>query len=161
MQTVFQHHYIIALGSNRPHGRHGAPRGVIAAALKALPVVTASRIILSRPIGPSRRSYANAVAHIESELNPPALLAWLKTIEFAFGRRRGQRWGARVLDLDIIFWSGGAWASKNLSIPHPRFDERGFVLGPLATITPQWRDPLTRLSVKQLKARLDRARACP
>jgi 2-amino-4-hydroxy-6-hydroxymethyldihydropteridine diphosphokinase len=152
--------YLIALGSNRPHHRFGTPRRVIAAALASLdlPVLTASHTLISRPLGPSQRAYANAAALIETDLPPPAFLAHLKAIERAFGRRRGQRWGARVLDLDIILWSRGIWASPGLSVPHPEFRRRAFVLTPLAQIAPEWRDPLSGLSVRHLKARLDRAR---
>ncbi len=152
--------YIIALGSNRRHPRYGAPAHVLAAAMAMLDPVARSRIIASRPIGPSQRAYANAAILIESDLPPPALLLYLKAIEHGFGRRTsGQRWGARVLDLDIILWSGGVWADKVLTIPHPAYRQRRFVLGPLCEIAARWRDPLTHFSPPQQKARLDRARA--
>lgn len=151
--------YIIALGSNRRHPCHGAPARVLAAAMDALDPLTRSRIITSRPIGPSQRAYANAAILIESDLAPPALLVYLKAIEHDFGRRTsGQRWAARVLDLDIILWSGGVWADKALTIPHPAYRQRGFVLAPLCEIAPCWRDPLTHFSPPQQKARLDRKR---
>lgn len=155
--------YIIALGSNRPHGRYGAPARIIRAALEklALPVPAFSNIIQSRPIGPSNRAYANAVALIETELDPPALLDRLKMTERALGRRNGQRWGARVIDLDIILWSCGSWTSPGLCIPHPAFRTRHFVLKPLCEIAPDWRDPVTGLSAVHLKARLDRKRPHP
>ncbi len=160
MQTTS---YIIALGSNRRHGRYGAPAQVIDAALSAvnLPLIAVSNTVQSRPIGPSSRTYANAVAVIETDLSPPALLDHLKSVERAFGRRSGQMWAARVIDLDIILWSDGVWASNKLCIPHAEFRKRAFVLGPLAKIAPDWRDPITALSIKQLKARLDRERALP
>jgi 2-amino-4-hydroxy-6-hydroxymethyldihydropteridine diphosphokinase len=149
--------YIIALGSNRRHSCHGAPGQVLLAAMAELNPVTRSRIIASRPIGPSHRAYANAVILIESDLLPPALLRHLKAIEHDFGRRpSGQRWSARVLDLDIILWSGGVWADQTLTIPHPSYRQRSFVLGPLCEIAPWWRDPLTHFYPPQQKARLDR-----
>jgi 2-amino-4-hydroxy-6-hydroxymethyldihydropteridine diphosphokinase len=152
--------YIIALGSNRCHGRYGSPEQVIAAALIHLdmPIAASSATIQSAPIGPSLRRYANAVVVIESEMEPPALLAHLKMIERHFGRRRGQRWSARVLDLDIILWAKGCWTSPTLIIPHPEFRTRRFVLNPLCAIAGGWRDPLTGLSAYHLKARLDRKR---
>jgi 2-amino-4-hydroxy-6-hydroxymethyldihydropteridine diphosphokinase len=82
----------------------------------------------------------------------------LQSIEARFGRRRrGQRWRARVLDLDIVLWSGGAWASPGLIVPHVAFRERLFVLGPAAKIAGDWRDPVTGLSLRQLLARLKRS----
>lgn len=151
-------HYIIALGSNRSHGRYGLPARVIAAATTYLPVVAVSRTSCSHPLGPSSRLYANAVALIETDLMPPQLLAALQQIEHDFGRRRTRRWGARVLDLDIILWSGGIWSSNGLGIPHAHFRNRNFVLNPLLEIAPEWRDPVTRLTTRHLKARLDRSR---
>ena len=106
----------------------------------------------------ARRTYANATALVETRFDPLRLLKRLKNIERHFGRRRGARWSARVLDLDIILWSRGVWATPELTVPHRAFRHRSFVLGPLATIAPRWRDPLTGLSVRQMKARLDRRR---
>ncbi len=120
--------------------------------------VDASPIIASAPLGPSRRRYANAVALVASSLPPRAMLARLQAIEATFGRRTGQRWSARTLDLDILLWSGGAWSDAALDIPHPAMTRRDFVLGPLRAIAPDWRHPLTAHSVRQLAARLVRAK---
>lgn len=151
--------YLIALGSNMRHVRHGAPERVLRAAVGHLPgsVEAIAPLIVSAPLGPSRRRYANGVAVLRTELMPEPLLARLKQIEREFGRRTGgQRWGSRVLDLDIVLWSGGTWATPGLTIPHPAFRVRDFVLGPAAAIVPGWRDPLSGLSVRQLLARLKR-----
>ena len=147
--------YAIALGSNRP-GRHGGPAREVAAALALLEPVAVSPILHTAPLGPSIRRFANAVAIIETDEEPPALLARLKAIERSFGRRRGRRWGARVIDLDIILWSRGSWGEPGLTVPHTQFRERSFVLDPLAEIAPDWRDPITGFSVRQLRARLGR-----
>ena len=156
-------HYLIALGSNQRHVRHGAPERVLAAALHALDrgklkLKGAAPVLRNAPIGPSRRRYANSAALIKTRLEPEPLLAALKAIERQFGRRRGgQRWAARVLDLDIVLWSGGAWASPSLTVPHPEFRRRRFVLGPARAVAPDWRDPVTRLTLRQLYARLLRS----
>ena len=152
--------YAIALGSNR-RGRHGAPEAEVLAALAAIGAARASRVIGSAPLGPSIRRFANAAALVESDLSPPAMLARLKTIERAFGRRSGRRWGARVIDLDIVLWSGGRVATRTLTIPHRELRARTFVLAPLAEIAPDWRDPATGFTVRQLHARLTRRRALP
>ncbi|BEU99178.1 2-amino-4-hydroxy-6-hydroxymethyldihydropteridine diphosphokinase [Novosphingobium olei] len=149
------------------HARHGAPRAVLRAALGALgeagiAVVAASPVLASAPLGPSRRQYANGAAVVEATLGPRALLALLQQIERDFGRmRRGQRWSARTLDLDIVLWSGGAWADKALTIPHPAFRERDFVVRPAARIACNWRDPATGLALKHLSARLTRKSRAP
>lgn len=154
--------YLIGLGSNQPHPRHGPPPSVLRAALAAmaaagLTIEAAAPIITSAPLGPSRRRYANTAARIATPLDPLALLALLQAIEARFGRvRRGQRWGARTLDLDIVLWSGGTWHTKTLAIPHPRFRERAFVLAPAAKVAPDWRDPMGTCTIRHLHARLTR-----
>jgi 2-amino-4-hydroxy-6-hydroxymethyldihydropteridine diphosphokinase len=151
------HLYAIGLGSNQPHGRYGAPAKVIEAVLEELRPIAASAIIETAPIGPSLRVYANAAALIETPLSPPELLHHLKAVERRFGRRRGQRWGARVLDLDILLWSGGRWSSATLAIPHRHLTERLFALDPLGQITPDWKIP-GHGTVRQHLARLTRPR---
>lgn len=150
-------HYLIALGSNRRHHRIGTPRKVLEEALLALAgegvdVVAVSPTIETPPIGPSLRRYANGAAIVATPLLPDAMLALLKRIEARFGRRRGQCWSARTLDLDIILWSGGSWyaSAPLLIVPHPAYRTRDFVLRPSATIAPDWRDPLSGLSIAQL-----------
>lgn len=87
------------------------------------------------------------------------MLAALHAVEQRFGRRRrGESWRARTLDLDIVLWSGGAWSSPALIIPHPRFRERRFVLGPAQTVASSWRDPVTGLTLAHLAAGLTRPR---
>lgn len=159
--------YLIALGSNVRHRRHGPPERVLAAALAGLDdaglkVKASSPIFRTPALGPSRRRYANAAALVKSKHDPAEVLERLKAIERRFGRRQGgRRWGARVLDLDIVLWSGGAWASPGLTVPHPAFRDRAFVLRPAVAIIPDWRDPLTGFTIRQLLARLTRPRPAP
>jgi 2-amino-4-hydroxy-6-hydroxymethyldihydropteridine diphosphokinase len=156
--------YVVALGSNRRHHRHGAPRAVVAAAVDALADMKGVKIVATAPIfttaalGPSGRSFANSALLLTSKKSPDRMLAKLKQIERSFGRRRTRRWGARVIDLDIILWSGGMWADASLAIPHPAFRERRFVLDPVVTLVPGWRDPRDGITVRQCRARLLRAK---
>ena len=149
--------YAIALGSNR-RSRHGSPAATLRAAVAALGAVgeveRVSAIRTTPALGPAGRAFANAVVLLRTELAPDALLASLKAIERDFGRRGGRRWGPRVLDLDIVLWSAGAWGGPGPIIPHPEFRARRFVLEPLAELAPSWRDPLSGATMRQLLARL-------
>lgn len=135
--------YAIAVGSNRPHGRYGRPSGVVEGAIARLDrdfeLFDASPILLNGAHGGAGRDFANAVALIESDLDPPEMLHALKAIEREFGRRPGRRWGPRVLDLDIVAWNGGQWREHGLTIPHKSARTRSFVVGPLAVVAPSWR----------------------
>ncbi|MEE1878472.1 2-amino-4-hydroxy-6-hydroxymethyldihydropteridine diphosphokinase [Erythrobacteraceae bacterium 1XM1-14] len=150
------------MGSNRRHHRFGPPVGVLAAALEELAalgtVLARSPVISTDPLGPAQRRFANAAALVESELDPQAMLAALQRLEREFGRRRWRRWGDRVLDCDIVLWDGGVWEGHDLTIPHPEFRLRDFVLAPAMSIAPQWHDPVSGLSISQLHARLTKPR---
>lgn len=156
--------YLIALGSNQRHHRYGRPAKVLLSAVQRLEeqfsVQSVSSISLSRPIGPSDRSYANAAVIIESDLQPEEVLTQLKAMERQFGQRRGQRWSKRVLDLDILLWDKGVFYSNRprLCIPHLAMRQRLFVLRPAAEIAPRWHDPVSNLTIWQLLRRLKRAK---
>lgn len=165
---------LIALGSNRRHGRWGGPPDVVAAAMAALAgegfaVNARSRIRATAAVGPGGRGYANAVVAAASDLGPRDAVAALKRIEAAFGRRGGQRWGARVLDLDLIAHGdavlpgrlGWRRAERGLIVPHKRAHQRDFVLDPLADVAPGWRHPVLGATVRQLRARLRRPNRTP
>lgn len=141
--TQATHLYAVAVGSNRRHVRYGRPAGVVEAAIARLDadftLFDASPIVLNKAVGGAGRDFANAVVLVESPLLPPDMLRAVKQIERDFGRRRGRRWSARVLDLDLVAWDGERVRTRTLSIPHPRLAEREFVLGPLATVAPHWR----------------------
>lgn len=155
--------YVIAIGSNRPHGRYGRPPHVVEAAIARLDgdfgLFDASPILLNKAMGGAGRDFANAVALVESDLDPPEMLRCLKALEREFGRRGGRRWAPRVLDLDIIDWSGGRWRSRTLNVPHPEAGKRAFVIDPLASIAPAWRLNGTK-SARQLAHRLAQGRPC-
>lgn len=144
--------YLIGLGSNRYRG--GPPKRIVAAAIDMLAahgvsIAACSSIVESPPLGPGCRNYANAAILVTTRLAPEGLLALCKTIEARFGRRAGKRWGDRSLDLDLLLWSGGCWAGPSVTLPHPALATRKFVLGPLAEIAPDWRHPITGLTIRQ------------
>jgi 2-amino-4-hydroxy-6-hydroxymethyldihydropteridine diphosphokinase len=143
------------------HGRHGRPGGVVRAAIGALGrggllVRRVSPVLETVPLGPSKRRYANAALLADWADGPQQLLALLKQTEAQFGRRPGRRWGARVLDCDLLAFDRDAFRLPGLAVPHARLHERLFVLDPLLTLWPDWNHPRLNLSVRHMAARLRR-----
>jgi 2-amino-4-hydroxy-6-hydroxymethyldihydropteridine diphosphokinase len=128
--------------------------------------------------------FVNAVAAISTALDPAQFLAGLHAIEAGAGRLREKRWGTRTLDLDLLALGDAllpdaatqaAWralppdrqgkeAPGDLILPHPRLQDRAFVLIPLADICPHWRHPATGMNLRSMAAALsedDKAAICP
>lgn len=103
-----------------------------------LSLIRYSSLYGSKPLGPQEQpDYVNAVALIETTLEPIELLRALQAIEKHQGRvRKAQRWGARTLDLDIILFGQLLIETEELTVPHYHFHQREFVLYPLAEIAP-------------------------
>jgi 2-amino-4-hydroxy-6-hydroxymethyldihydropteridine diphosphokinase len=146
----------IGVGSNLDN-----PRAQVLSALRKLAdlpttrVVTTSPLYGSRPMGPADQpDYVNAVAGILTQLDSRALLTHLRAIESAAGRPdQRQKWGPRVIDLDVLVYGRERRDEPDLVIPHPGIVERNFVLYPLADIAPDLDVPgLGRVS--ELKSRL-------
>jgi 2-amino-4-hydroxy-6-hydroxymethyldihydropteridine diphosphokinase len=101
-----------------------------------------SSLYRNPPMGPpDQPDYVNAVAMLETALEPEPLLDALLAIEAAHGRERGRRWGERVLDLDLLLYGDRRVDTPRLTVPHPGIAERRFVLEPLAELDPQLRVP--------------------
>ncbi len=135
--------------------------------LQATRVVCHSRLYRTPPWGPvtNQPDYANAVAEVETKLNPGALLSALQAMETAHGRVRRKRWGARTLDLDLLLYDELTMSTTELTLPHPRLTERAFVLVPLAALAPRLQVPgagtvaelLTRVNVAGIAPWEDKA----
>jgi 2-amino-4-hydroxy-6-hydroxymethyldihydropteridine diphosphokinase len=143
---------VIALGSNL-----GDRRAAIAFAAEKLTAFVSnlhlSDLIETEPEGEGLQDqplFLNAVAIGETSLGARGLLDALLGIERAFGRERPFPGAARTLDLDLILLGDQIVLEDGLAVPHPRFRERFFVLGPLAEIAPDLVDPVTGLRVAEL-----------
>jgi len=112
----------------------------------------ASSLYLTQPVGgPDQPDFVNAGAVIETSLEPAALMTYFHKLEVEFGREPSpERNLPRTLDIDLIFYGNTIHDAPELTIPHPRFHERRFVLEPLAEIAPQLIDPLTGKTIRQL-----------
>ena len=94
------------------------------------------------PLGYTRQDwFINTVAELETTLPPLELLEFLLTIENEMGRRRQERWGPRLIDLDLLLYGEVVMESPKLTLPHPRMHERAFVLAPLADLAPEIKLP--------------------
>ncbi len=158
---------LVALGANLHSPRFGLPLSTLEGALTLLPsrgiaVRHCSRRYRSPPWPPSGQPwYLNAVALCETLLTPAETLEQLHVLEVDLGRSRGYRNQARPLDLDLIdhggrVTGGGDWPR----LPHPRLQERAFVLLPLAEVAPDWRDPRNGRTVAQLIESLEAGHRC-
>lgn len=116
-----------------------------------------SDVIETWPVGPGtddQNLYLNAVAIGDTDLSARQCLDALLGIEQAFGRERPYRNAARTLDLDLILMGDQMVVEPGLEVPHPRFRERFFVLGPLAEIAPDLVDPVSGMRVGELLRQL-------
>lgn len=173
---------LICLGGNQ-ESEVGQPSQTLVSALlnmprKGLQIRAVSRFYVT-PSFPdnSAPEFVNAAVCVETLLSAPEILDVLHQIEQRFGRRRDQRWGQRTLDLDLIAvgrdilpdratydsWRGlspsrqAQIAPEQLILPHPRLQDRAFVLVPLADIAPDWVHPVLGQSVAEMCAQLPRA----
>jgi len=137
------------------------PRSQVRAALARLAQLPSTRVPLisalyaSRPLGPiAQPDYVNAAAGLLTQLAPQALFEELKAIEAAMGRpAEHERWGPRIIDLDLLAYGRERSVDPQLTLPHPGIVERNFVLYPLAEIAPDLELPgLGR--VAELKGRV-------
>ena len=94
------------------------------------------------------------MVHLKSEMSPIELISKIQLIEKKLKKNKRIINGPRKIDLDIIFWDYKIFNSQELSIPHPRASERDFVLFPMQDIVPNFRDPISKLTVKELIVRL-------
>ncbi len=150
---------VIALGANLSSSV-GAPRDTLAAALLArlsaqgIGVTHRSSYYVTKAWpNPADPVFVNAVARVETERSPRALMELLHGTEEFFGRSRGAKNAPRTLDLDLIDYDGRVELGPP-ELPHPRLADRAFVLVPLAEVAPGWRHPATRRSIAELLSAL-------
>ena len=128
----------VGLGANLGDAQRSVRAAIEAiAGLPTTTVTTHSSLYRSAPVDAGGPDYVNAVVEIRTELTAPELLAQLQRIEQGAGRTRPYRNAPRTLDLDLLLFGAGSIASERLTVPHPRMQERAFVLLPLAQIAPQ------------------------
>ena len=121
------------VGSNLGDRRH-----FLRQAVDSLPdVVAVSSVYETDPMGgPEQGLYLNLMVEMRTAMGPRQLLSLCHRIEAMANRTRGERWGPRTLDMDIVWMDGVTMDEEHLTIPHPRWKERRFVLAPLHELAP-------------------------
>ena len=145
----------LSLGSNQ--GRRADKIRRVIFALRHTPRVrieSASSLYETSPVGFKQAPYLNAALKIKTSLSPGQLLKCLKKIEKEMGRKPGPRWRPRTIDLDIVFFGRRRLRTRKLTIPHPHFRFRKFVLVPLMELSPKLKDPVTKKTIRQILANL-------
>jgi 2-amino-4-hydroxy-6-hydroxymethyldihydropteridine diphosphokinase len=118
---------------------------------QAGPVMRMSALYETAPWGNvTQPDYLNQALQISTQLEPLPLLHTLMSIERSIGRIRQQKWGARVIDIDMIFYDQVVLSLPELKLPHPRMQYRRFVLVPLNEIAPDWMHPVLHQDVRTL-----------
>jgi 2-amino-4-hydroxy-6-hydroxymethyldihydropteridine diphosphokinase len=119
-------------------------------------ILRVSSCYLTPPLGPPGQPwYVNAAVQVKTRLTPEELMRVLIGIETAMGRIRGERWGPRLIDLDLLLYNGEIITGPDLTAPHPEMHRRAFVLAPLAEIAPEARHPVLKKTTRELLEGLD------
>jgi 2-amino-4-hydroxy-6-hydroxymethyldihydropteridine diphosphokinase len=133
----------VAVGSNLDSPRERVLEAMERmSTLNATRTVLRSRLYLTRPMGPQDQpNFVNAAVALLTQLTPQELLRGLLDIERSMGRDRQQRWGPRIIDLDLLWMIDSPVSEPGLMVPHPGVSTRNFVLYPLADIAPTIKIP--------------------
>ena len=142
--------YYIALGTNVGNYRNNFSRAVFELS-KIGNISKIANIYKSKPYGYLKQNYFyNTMVYLKSEIHPNELIKKIHLIERKLHKNKRIINGPRKIDLDIIFWDQKIFKNNNVVIPHPRAQERDFVLCPLYDITPFFKHPVSKFSVKEL-----------
>ena len=115
--------------------------------------LTRAALYRSKPAGyTDQPDFLNTAVSGQTALDPSELFKFIKDVEERVGRVARFRWGPREIDIDIIFYGDQILDTEKLTIPHPRFQERDFVLRPLADLNPGFKDPRSGQTVGELLA---------
>ena len=146
------HKVLIGIGSNLGSPQENCKKAIsLLYELESISILKQSSLYQSEPIGKKNQPwFVNAAIEIQTTLSPESLLKTLLNIEQQMGRTRSEKWGPRVIDLDILDYEGKTINSKSLTLPHPEMLNRRFVLEPLSEISGSTTHPVEKNSIQNL-----------
>ena len=151
---MYPTNYYIALGTNVGNYKNNFS-AAISELSKLGQISKIAKIYKSKPYGYLHQSYFyNTVIQLKSKMMPIQLMKNIQLIEKKLQKNKRIVNGPRKIDLDIIFWGKKKFSNQNLLIPHPRAKQRDFVLLPLIDLDPFFKDPETKLTIKDLLSSL-------
>ena len=143
----------ISLGSNLSDRRDSIEKAVeLLGSYRQVELVRQSRLIETAPIGgpAGQGNFLNGALHLRTSLTPDELLALMLAVEACLGRVRAEKWGPRIIDLDLLLYDDLIIDKPGLKLPHPLMHQRRFVLTPLAEIAPQAYHPILKKNIRQI-----------
>jgi 2-amino-4-hydroxy-6-hydroxymethyldihydropteridine diphosphokinase len=150
------HLAMVGMGSNE-----GNREATLSAAIQTLAgketnhIKAVSSLYETEPFGKTDQAwFLNCIIHVETSLSMKSFFHNLQDVETLFHRKRGEHWGPRTLDLDLLFFDDIIFSDSELTVPHPGIQERRFVLEPLFELTPDLIHPSMKLPVRALLEKL-------
>lgn len=146
-----QYPVFLLLGANLGDREATLSKAITLISERIAPVISASSLYETAPWGVEEQpAYLNQVISLTTEKEAKRVLQAVLAIEKELGRERRLRWGARVIDIDVLFYGNKILTSEELEVPHPRLHQRKFTLVPLAEIAPEFVHPLFKKTIQQL-----------
>ena len=143
--------YFLSLGSNLGDREKNLNHALFALEKEGVEILKISSLYETQPVDfPSQLWFYNQLVEVRTKANPESLLDLVKKIEQKMGRKRQQKKGPRIIDIDIILAEGSVICKKELKIPHPRMEKRNFVLLPFVEISPDTVHPILNEDMKTL-----------
>jgi 2-amino-4-hydroxy-6-hydroxymethyldihydropteridine diphosphokinase len=154
MNTVY-----LAFGSNLGDRGHNIQSAITQLERLGVKMIRSSKLYETEPVGKTDQpEFYNLVAEFHTTQSPGDLVLHIHSVERALKRVRKEKWGPRTIDIDVLFYGDQVIDLPGLNVPHPRIQERNFVLIPLNEIAPDFAHPIYKKSVRELlKASLDKA----
>nr|WP_245533979.1 2-amino-4-hydroxy-6-hydroxymethyldihydropteridine diphosphokinase [Effusibacillus pohliae] len=145
------HEAFLGLGSNLGDRERYLADAICSLQQKGIRMLAQSPVYETKAVGyVDQPDFLNMVVRVQTELPPHELLRLMLAVERQCGRRRDVKWGPRTLDLDLLFYDNLVLDGCDLAVPHPRLEERAFVLLPLCDLAPDWVHPVSGLTVREM-----------